>query len=301
MATLVRPVRSSDKAPLMEFISRLWGGHDYIPKVWDAWISERNARMLVAEVDGKPIGMNRVKFLDDGSAWLEGARIHPAFRGKGLASTLGKNSISLASRRGVATFRLATNSRNRSARKQIAKMGFHELARMSIYNPKRGARLTSQTGVRLAALSDVGALTNLITRSKEFKSGGGVFWDGFRATGLNARTIALLVRERRALVSGDAVAFLKRGKEGTEPFTQICFACGGANDVVRLIKHTFGRWGRRNTLCYLSAPQGSPLIGNAKKAGLTRWSTFILFQKTGAQGLKPRRGAEHTWKKKSGN
>src|SRR5271157_1929223 len=86
LQTRIREARPSDKEPLIDFIKDVWGGHDYIPKVWDAWIGDRKARMFVVEVDGRPVGMNRMRFLPDGVAWLEGARIHPDFRRKGLAT-----------------------------------------------------------------------------------------------------------------------------------------------------------------------------------------------------------------------
>ena len=279
MATIVRPARPSDKAPLMEFISRVWGGHDYIPRVWDEWLRERDARTFVVEVERRPVGMSRVKFLDDGSAWLEGARIHPDYRGTGLASMLGRNSIRVAEKRGMRVMRLVSNSRNRSALRQVAKMGFHEVARMSVYIPRRHSRLNAQRKVRLATDSDLTQLNSIVKISKEYKAGGGVFWDGFRATAFTPSTVRKLVRERRAYVSGKAVAFFKRGKEGDEPFSQVCFACGSPKDVTRLLRHLLRSLGKRDAERYLCAPQGSPLVSSAKAAGLVRWSSFILFQR----------------------
>jgi len=279
LATIVRPARASDKAPLMEFISRIWGGHDYIPRVWDEWMRERNAETFVVEVEGRPVGMNRVKFLDDGSAWLEGARIHPAFRGTGLASALGKNSARVAAERGSKRMRLATNTRNLRARRQITKMGFVEIARMNLFVPRKRYRFGPQSGVRLATSKDAVWLLKVIRSSEEFKAGNGVFWDGFRAISLTPRAIAKLVRERRIYVLGDAVALFKHGKEGDEPFNQVCFACGDSKSVKRLIRHVFSYRPGVRMERFLCAPQGSPLVASAKEAGLVRWTSFILFQR----------------------
>lgn len=284
MATIVRPAKPSDKKPLMEFISRIWGGHDYIPRVWDEWMRERGAKTFVVEVDGKPVGMNRVKFLEDGSAWLEGARVHPEYRGAGLASLLGRNSIRVAERRGRKVLRLVSNSRNRSALRQVAKMGFDEIARMSVYIPGKRSRLGPQRAVRLAVNSDLAQLESMIKKSKEYKLGGGVFWDGFRATAFTPRTIRKLVRERRAYTSGDAVAFFKRGKEGDEQFSEVCFAFGSSKDVATLIKHLLRSRRKRKLERYLCAPQGSPLVASAKAAGLVRRSSFILFRRGSPNG-----------------
>ena len=35
MEAKVRPARAEDKEPLMSFIRQVWGGHDYLPYVWD--------------------------------------------------------------------------------------------------------------------------------------------------------------------------------------------------------------------------------------------------------------------------
>jgi GNAT superfamily N-acetyltransferase len=268
----------------MEFISRNWGGHDYIPRVWDEWMKEGDARTFVVEVDGKPVGMNRVKFLEDGSAWLEGARVHPDYRGAGLATSLGENSIRHARKHGRRVVRLVTNSHNHSALRQIARMGFRETTRMSVYVPKKRARLSLQRGVRLAKAADLKRIEASVVNSQEFRFGGGVYWDGFRAVALTHRTIQRLVKERRALLSGEAVAFVKKGEEGREPFRQVCFVCGSPKGMANLIEHVLARGGKRFLERYLCAPQGSRVVAAAKEAGLERWSSYILFQRTSPNG-----------------
>jgi GNAT superfamily N-acetyltransferase len=101
MIARVRPARQADKEPLMSFIKDNWGGHDYIPQAWDEWLENKEGRVFVVEADGVPVGMNRVKFLLDGSAFLEAARVHPGFRGRGLATMLGRSAMRFAMDRGV--------------------------------------------------------------------------------------------------------------------------------------------------------------------------------------------------------
>jgi len=280
LRALVRPARPSDRAPLLEFISRIWGGHDYIPHVLDEWIAERRARTFVVEVDGRPVGMNRVNFLEDGSAWFEGARIHPGFRGQGLASMLGRNGIKVARRRGAEVIRLATGSLNRASRRQVLKIGFHEVSRMSMYVPRKRSKFRSQPGVRRARRKDASCVVRLIHSSPEFRRSGGVYWEGFRAISLTPGVIRRRVLEGSAYISGDSVAIAKRVEEGGEVLRQICFACGEARDVIGLIRHIFHRpSGGNREERILCAPQNSPLIGTARRAGLVRWSSFILYER----------------------
>src|SRR5256712_13207617 len=111
--------------------------------------------MFVFQVDGKQVGMNRVRLLKDGTGWLEGVRIHPDFRGKGLASLLGEKSMEYASKLGVSTFRLTSSSRNRAAHRQVAKMGFSEVARFEVLRVGSKSGLLRRGGVGCLTLREL--------------------------------------------------------------------------------------------------------------------------------------------------
>jgi hypothetical protein len=68
LSVKIRNARPSDKGPLLDFIKDVWGGHDYIPGVWDEWLADASAEMSVIEVDGRQVGMNRMRSLPDGGA-----------------------------------------------------------------------------------------------------------------------------------------------------------------------------------------------------------------------------------------
>jgi GNAT superfamily N-acetyltransferase len=285
LATTVRRARPADKEQLMEFIREIWGGHDYLPKVWDAWIRERGAKMFVAEVGGRPVAMNRVNFLEDGIAWLEGARVHPDYRGRGLATLLGKNSLRIASRMGIGTLRLASDVRNKSARRQVARMGFREISRMTVYAPRKSARFRRLAGVRKAGREDISRVAGAVQSSKEFKRGRGVYWEGFRAISLKPGILRRRVLEGSVYIVGSAIAMSKRVSEGAEAYQQIGFACGDTKDMSRLISHLFSRTTAKvapeRILC---APNGSNLAIAARKSGLARWFSLILFERRLAKG-----------------
>jgi GNAT superfamily N-acetyltransferase len=165
----------------MSFIKDVWGGHDYIPLVWDRWLADPTGKMFVVEADGKVVGMNRVRFLEDGSAWFEGARVHPDYRSRGLASMLGENSMEVARRRGVRVFRLTSGSTNKPAHRQIARIMFKEAARFSVYEPRKGQRLRPGKGAERVQLHQLRKTIRLLKRTKEFELGTGVAWHEFTA------------------------------------------------------------------------------------------------------------------------
>lgn len=280
---LVREAKDSDKEPLMSFIKDVWGGHDYIPKVWDNWINDRTAKMFVVETSGRPVAMNRVRFLEDGSAWFEGVRVHPDYRRMGLATMLGDNAMRVAAGHKASVFRLTTSTRNRASQGQIARMHFAEEARFSIYEPREGARFRRKAGVRLASLGDTELVTSLIRRSEEHRLGNGVLWDGFVAMSLTPKIIEGLVRQKSVYLNGDAAAIRREVGEGEETWNQIGFVTGPPDYAIGLIAHIFSLKGRFDWRLVF-VPQGSSLIGAARKFGLRRSFANILFERQAAKG-----------------
>jgi GNAT superfamily N-acetyltransferase len=285
MNVRVRPARPADKGHLMTFIKDVWGGHDYIPRIWDEWLKDETGKMFVVEADEVPVGMSRVKFLEDGSAWLEGARIHPSFRGQGLASMLGESLIRIATDRGVKVIRLTSWSRNKTAHRAIARIKFKESSRISAYQPGKGAKFAPLKGVRLAGMSELSRVTRLIRKSREFRLGSGVFWDAFTAASLSPAVIEKLVGEGSVWIAGESVAIARLGGEGGETWKQLCFLTGKGDEPLKLVRHVFGLKNRAKTtrrIIYL--PQSSRLIGTLRRAGFSRLTSLILFERTAAKG-----------------
>jgi GNAT superfamily N-acetyltransferase len=281
----VREARPGDKAPLMSFIRDTWGGHDYIPYVWDAWMRDKDSKMFVVLADGRPVGMNRVCFLEDGSAWLEGARVHPDYRGMGLATALAEESMRLARRREVRVFRLTSGSRNYRAHRHIARIGFKEISRISVYVPSKIARPGPTRGVRHAGKDDEAAVTRMIRDSGEFRLGSGVMWDAFKAVALIEDTIDRALAAGEVYTMGKAVAITKPSGERNERWRQVCFVAGEGAGALQLIRHVFGRKEEfRTTWRLVYLPEGSHLIKVLREAGMVRHHSYILFERRAANG-----------------
>lgn len=281
MEAHVRPARASDKAPLMNFIKDVWGGHDYIPRVWDHWLRDKSGGMFVVEVDGKPVGMNRLRFLEDGSAWLEGARVHPSYRGRGLASMLGKNSMKVAMERGVRTFRLTSGSTNWQAHRQIARIRFGEISRFSVYDPPGHAAPKDVAGVFKVRESEMLEAVKTIEGSKEYRLGSGVFWHDFTAASLTPEVLGRLVAKGSVWMTGEAAAVARRGAEGS--WEEICFIGGPPRDAMRLVAALVGR-AKKASERWVFVPKGSPIIHALREEGFRRSFAMILFERRAAKG-----------------
>ena len=282
MESEIRPARPSDKAPLMSFIREVWGGHDYIPYVWDWWLKDRTGRMFVVEVDGVPVGMNRVRFLEDGSAWFEGVRVHPDFRGKGLATMLGENSMKVAMERGVRVFRLTSGSRNWLAHRQIARIRFEEISRFSAYEPPKGKRLPRRKGAKKAKIEDIDTVVGLIEESREYRLGRGVFWHGYTAASLTPEVIGKLVAEGAVWTYGRAVAVTREYGERWI-WEELCFVGGPVDDAMKRVESVLG-WSKKARVRWVFVPRGSPIIHGLREKGFRRNYAGILFERRAANG-----------------
>jgi ribosomal protein S18 acetylase RimI-like enzyme len=281
MIARVRPARPADKEPLMSFIRDNWGGHDYIPRAWDDWLEDKEGRVFVAEADGVPVGMTRVRFLLDGTAFLEAARVHPDFRGRGLATMLGESAMRYATDRGAKVFRLDSRSTNRTAHRQIARMNFKELTRVNVYEPKEGSGFAPQKRVRRAEAAELSWVTGQIVGSREFRLGSGVYWDTYEAVSLSPSIIKKLVGEGAVWIAGEAVCVATLGGGRDRTWSQVGFLTGRGDDPVKLAEHVLGlKVAAEVTRRMVWIPQRSRIIGALRRAGFSRRGTQILFERT---------------------
>jgi GNAT superfamily N-acetyltransferase len=279
----VRPARAEDKESLMSFIKHVWGGHDYIPYVWDEWLAGKGGKMFVVEADGVAVGMNRLRFLDDGAAWFEGARVHPDFRGRGLASMLADNGVRVAKERGARVFRLASGSRNRIAHRQIARVKFKEVSRYSVYEPHGKSRLHPTDDARKARPSDLGRMMKLIRASKEYRLGEGIYWHGIAGTTLLPEVVKRLIAKGSVWVYNRAVAVTGEAVEGTELWEEVGFVGGPQEDCWRLVRSLIGRNPKARRR-WVFIPQGSPFITTLRQRGWRRNWAMVLFERRAAKG-----------------
>jgi hypothetical protein len=164
-------------------------------------------------------------------------------------------------------------------------MNFKESSRISAYEPEIGAEFAPQKGVRLAGIDDLPRVTRLIRQSREFGLGSGVYWDAFAAASLSPAIIKKLVDEGSVWTAGGSVAVARLGGEGGETWRQVCFLTGKGDEPVRLVRHVFGlKGGAKRTRRIVYLPQGSRLIGTLRRAGFSRLTSLILFERTAANG-----------------
>lgn len=99
----VRRVREGDRGFVLGYCRDTFGWGDYIGDVWDDWQSD--GEFLACEdcapastSPQDPVGVCHM-YMSPGQAWIEGIRVHPQYRRRGIATFLVREAEKMAIRR----------------------------------------------------------------------------------------------------------------------------------------------------------------------------------------------------------
>lgn len=126
----MRAARSQDKDAVLAFCQNTFSWGDYIAEVWERWLTDPNGQLLVGIVNDQPVSVMHVALHDD-AAWLEGMRVHPAFRRQGIARAVEAEGRAWARARGCRVARLATSIKNLAAQAMLSLSGYRRAAQFN--------------------------------------------------------------------------------------------------------------------------------------------------------------------------
>ena len=93
---LIRPIREGDLDDIAGIAENTWDGGDYLGSMAPEWMNEPG--FYGGELDGSIVGTFRMTPMPRGVLWLEGLRVHPEFRGRGLGRLLADSALSIGDR-----------------------------------------------------------------------------------------------------------------------------------------------------------------------------------------------------------
>lgn len=131
MDLVIRRARRSDKRDVLAAVRTIWGGNDRIPDVFDTWVTHRTGPFFVAESAGRVVGMGKLTAVSPAEAWLEGGRVAPRWRRKGIATALIAHRVAYARKRGFRVLRFSTASDNTPIHRAARQFGFTRIAMLS--------------------------------------------------------------------------------------------------------------------------------------------------------------------------
>lgn len=231
----IRKAAAKDKVPILEISKTIWGGHDYLPEVWDDWLADKKGRLIVATVDGRTVGVAHASMQADYVAWLEGVRVHEDYRGLGVAGRLNSELVEWATTHGARVARLCTGSSNQASRKHLKKIGFPVLQTFQRLDTTNGLR-AKPTGVSVSRGSSR-RLWNWLKTRPNFAENHAMYSDGWTWYPLTAKTFRQLVTGGHVLVTykngqpSSCCIFIDEAK-----YLTMGFVAGDRTEVLKLVR-----------------------------------------------------------------
>lgn len=192
MDVVIRPAVPADRAALGRALSRIWGGYDYIPRLFDDWV--RDGGFFVARLGRRIVGCGKVTELGPGELWLEGLRVDPRLHGRGLGAEVSRQVIYAALDRRPRSLRFATADRNHASLSIARHQPFCRLAALRAY---AGSPPPSAAGPE-PVIPDIGEALDFLTGSEELHLTHGLLRNGWVFRRLDRRYLAELVRSGTA-------------------------------------------------------------------------------------------------------
>ncbi|TLY08933.1 MAG: GNAT family N-acetyltransferase [Thaumarchaeota archaeon] len=141
----IRNASEFDKASVLEFCKNTFSWGDYISDVWDSWNSK--GRLYVLEEDGRIAGVYNLT-ISEKQAWVEGMRVHPQYRRRGIGSSMLAHAESVVPSK---IMRLIIDSENHQSISLVESMGYRLEDKWRLYSmTPRKERSTVRNAVDLS-------------------------------------------------------------------------------------------------------------------------------------------------------
>lgn len=180
---VIRRARAEDRAAVLAFSKHTWDWGDYIEFVWDEWLDDPRGYLFVATIDEQPVGVAHLRLLNATEAWLEGMRVDPNFRLRGIAKALYDAELVEAMNRGETMVRYVTESTNTGS---IALAEHHFMRRVGAYAPYVAGPITTPssrqygiTAPTFATANDLEEIIDYLNASSNFPLTGGLYYHSF--------------------------------------------------------------------------------------------------------------------------
>jgi len=240
---LVRKARSSDRAAVFRFCEKTWSWGDYVPKVWDKWLKERNGGVFVATVNSVPVGISHLSVDKPYEVWLSAARTDPNYRRMGVATAITQKCLEYAKKKGAKVARLVTGSNNKAAQAVVEKLGFKQIAEF-VEMVTEDVKDERSKKSRWAEKDQLETIWNYLQSSETYGKAGGLYTILFHWFSLDKDALKRFVEEQKAIVHENEKGELNgltliddaTARQWHEDTIQTCYIDGDNNAVLDMMR-----------------------------------------------------------------
>jgi GNAT superfamily N-acetyltransferase len=258
----LRPVRPADRDRVTEMTKDVWEGRDYVPRVFDSWVSDAGAAFEAAEIDGVVVGVQRLRPFAPGLMWYEGLRVASGLRRRGIARAMLRAAIDESREQGFREIRLAT--RDEPAIRLFESEGFRRLVEVGWW---RGMRIEGGEPARMPDPSEAKKLWDFVASSAGVELYGGVVPDLNGARNLDADELERSARHGllRLGPGGRALALLREAWGRNVAVSLLAGGGGALRELLMALRYEADADGLSHVTVNL--PPGHPAAEDLKASG----------------------------------
>ncbi len=155
----LRPALVDDVPRITRWTQNTFDWGDYVPERLPIWLADPDSHTVVCADGEEVVGVSNTVMLSPTEAWLEGARVHPEHRRRGIGSLMNRAGLDWARARGARVARLGVEEDNTAAIGQVERMGYRRTSTWAhaTLRPLQRPPTSLASGLQPAPSADVDA------------------------------------------------------------------------------------------------------------------------------------------------
>lgn len=206
----LRKATLADKEQVLEICKTVWEGHDYIPNIFDQWVSDPEGEFTLIMEEDVLTGLAKFTMSQPGIGWLEGLRVAPEARSRGYAKVITGYYIEKGRQMGLERLQLSTYFENHPSIHVSESYGFQRVAEFCIAEKTVDPNQLPQVSLPVVQLSaespDCEKVVEFLLASPEQQAQRGFLGYGWLFRSLNEEEV------RAAIARGHVYYLTKAGQ-----------------------------------------------------------------------------------------
>lgn len=192
----MRPARSEDEDAVAALSAHIWEGDDYVPRRFAEWTNDPHGQFTLVWDGDRLVGFGKLSRLREGQWWLEGLRVHPEDRGRGVARRLHEHAVRLADEIADGVLRFATGSGNVAVHKLARASGFQFVAAYCLAQAPAHAAQSAKGRFVTLGKDELADVRLWLSRSPQADAWAGLYEERWKWLALQP-DLELLLKEER--------------------------------------------------------------------------------------------------------